>query len=200
MAAPEPGGVVAAPERVYPFIVLDKGPIRGELRETALRWIRGFEPLDFEAGRLAKLSLETNLSAEILPFRTYFVFSDVNEEELFAFFMLDEINVHVAPFDIPIMQVRHAIEDPNADTHPATKLVWIARSKASPAGLGSELFDEALLVATEAGSCALMVDAHDEATAENLWIRHYGLRKPRDGAADWSCLWHATGEPDQTFS
>lgn len=98
------------------------------------------------------------------------------------------------------MQVRKAIADPRAPKHPATKLVWIARSSDSPAGLGSELFDYALYVATQAGSCALMVDAYDEQTAERLWFRHYDLRKPRDGAAEWSCLWHAVGEADQAFN
>jgi hypothetical protein len=165
-----------------------------------MEWVGGFEPLGFEAGRRAKLWLETNLSAENLPLRTYCVFSDVDESELFGFLVLDEIQVEVAPFDIPIMQVRHAVRDPRAEKHPATKLVWIARSSTSPSGFGSELFEHALLVATEVGSCALMVDAYDEKTAEDLWIRHYDLRKPRDGAAEWSCLWHSVGQPDQTFN
>ena len=191
---------MAPSERQYPLEILEGGPIRGAARDIVSEWIAGFEPLDFEAGRKAKAWLETNLAAEILPLRTYFVFNDKDESELYGFFVLDQIEVKVAAGDIPIMQVRDAIDDPQAERHPATKLVWIARSKASPPGLGSELFDYALLEATRAKSCALMVDAFDEETAEKLWIRHYDLRKPRSGADEWASLWHSVGKADQTFS
>jgi hypothetical protein len=191
---------VAASEREYPLIHLERGPIRGAARDTVARWVDGFEPLEFEAGRKAKAWLETNLSAEVLPLDSYFVFNDRDEDELYGFMALDEIEVRVAPHDIPIMQVRDAISDPSAEQHRATKLVWIARSQASPAGLGSELFDYALLVATKAGSCALMVDAFDEETAEELWIRRYDLRKPRDGGEGWSSLWHSVGKANQSFN
>lgn len=191
---------MAGPEREFPLLILDAGPVRGTVREALQALVEGFDPLDFEAGHKAKLWLSTNLEAEVLPLRTYLVLSDENEDDLFGFFVLDEVEVEVAPSDIPIMQVRHAISDPRAPKHPATKLVWIARSSGSPPGLGSELFDYALYVATRAESCALMVDAYDEQTAERLWFRHYDLRKPRDGAAEWSCLWHAVGEADQSFN
>jgi hypothetical protein len=190
---------VAASEREYPLIHFGQGPIQGPLRDTVASWVEPFEPLDFEAGRKAKAWLETNLSAELLPLDTYFVFNDRKEDELFGFMALADAEVRVAPGDLPIMQIRQAIDDPEANHHPATKLVWIARSKSSPRGLGSELFDYALLVATRAKKCALMVDAFDEPTAEELWIRHYDLRKPRDGGEEWSSLWHAVGKADQTF-
>lgn len=191
---------MAVSERQYPLTFLAPGPIRGEVRDTVARWVAAFEPLDFEAGERAKLWLETNLDAEVLPLETYLVFNDLDEDELFGFFVLADTHVKVAPGDIPIMQVRHAIEDPLAERQPATKLVWIARSKASPPGLGSELFDYALLVATQKSSCALTVDAYDEKTAEELWLRRYDLRKPRDGGDGWSSLWHAVGQADQSFN
>jgi hypothetical protein len=191
---------VAASEREFPLIHLERGPIRGPARDTVAQWAAGFEPLDFEAGRKAKAWLETNLAAEVLPLDSYFVFNDRNEDELYGFMALDEIEIRVSPSDIPIMQVRDAIGDPRAERHPATKLVWIARSKSSPSGFGSELFDYALLLATRKRSCALMVDAFDQETAEKLWIRRYELRKPRDGGEGWSSLWHSVGKADQSFN
>ena len=191
---------MSASERQFPLEILEPGPIRGPARDIVSGWAASFEPLEFEAGRKAKTWLETNLEAEVLPLRTYFAFNDKDEGELYGFFVLDQIEVKVAAGDLPIMQVRDAIDDPRAERRPATKLVWIARSKASPPGLGSELFDYALLEATRARSCALMVDAFDEETAEKLWIRHYDLRKPRDGADEWTSLWHSVGRADQTFS
>jgi hypothetical protein len=193
-------GAVPAPEREYPLIVVDAGPIRGELQAAATRWVENFEPLEFEAARRAKLWLDSNLAAEVLPLTTYFIFSDEDEDELFGFFVLDKIEVKVAPFDLPIMQMRKAIEDPNAARQSATKLVWIARSKASPSGLGQEMFDYALHLAEEDGCCALMVDAFDQGTAEELWMKRYDLRKPRAGAAEWTCLWHAVGQANQDFN
>jgi hypothetical protein len=112
---------------------------------------------------------------------------------------LDAVEVKVAPFDRPIMKARKSIQDVNVEEHPATKLVWIARSRSSPPGFGAEMFEHALLLATKARSCALLVDAADEETAERLWIEHYDFRKPRDGTADWSCLWHPLGEVNETF-
>lgn len=97
------------------------------------------------------------------------------------------------------MQVRDTIDDPSAEKQHAVKLVWIARSLASDAGFGNELFDHALVLAWESGGCALMVEPYDEETAEKLWLSHFHLRKPREGTADWTCLWYALGEADQTF-
>ena len=192
--------VAAERERVYGLVVLDPGPLGGDYRKQVQEWIEPFEPLEpFEAGKKAKLWLETNLETENLPHRTYLVFNDEDPDQLFGFFVLDSLEVQVSPGDVPIMQVRHAIKDPGAPTHPATKLVWISRHNDSPSGIGEEMFEYALYVAEEEGSCALMVDAFDQATAEKLWIKCFDLREPRDGATEWSCLWHTVGEPDQTF-
>lgn len=189
-----------ASEREYPLLVRDLGPVEGQERVELGKWVAGFEPLDdFEAGRRAKAWLETSISAGVIPLTTYLVFSE-DESELYGFFVLDKVEVEVAPFDRPIMKARKVIEDVNVEKHPATKLVWIARSDSSPSGFGSEMFEHALLLATEAGSCALMVDAADQDTAEKLWIKHYDLRKPREGTADWSCLWHALGESNESFN
>jgi hypothetical protein len=190
---------VQASEREYPLLVLDPGPIQGLDRIAVAEWIADFEPLKYQAGHSPKAWLETNISAGVVPLTTYLVFSE-DESELYGFFVLDGIEVNVAPFDRPIMKAQKSIKDINVEKHPATKLVWIARSESSPPGFGAEMFEHALLLAIEAGSCALMVDAADEETAEKLWIGHYDLRKPRDGAADWSCLWHALGELNESFN
>lgn len=186
-----------APEREYPLIVLQQGTIHGKDRSIVASWAGEFEPLDFEAGRRAKAWLETNISSELVPLQTYLALSE-DESKLYGFFALDEIEVEVAPHDMPVMEVRKAI-DPDAPRQHATKLAWIARSRHSDPGFGAEMFEYALLVATEAGSCALMVDAYDEATAQ-MWMERYQLRKPRAGAADWTCLWHAVGTPPQDFN
>jgi len=187
-------------ERVFGLAILEPGPLGGDYRRQIQQWIDPFEPLEpFEAGKKAKLWLQTNLETENLPHRTYLVFNDEDPDQLFGFFVLDSLDVQVSPGDVPIMQVRHAIKDPDAPAQPATKLVWIARHKDSPAGIGAEMFEYALYVAEREGSCALMVDAYDQTTAEELWIKCFDLRKPRDGASEWSCLWHTVGEPDQTF-
>jgi hypothetical protein len=187
-------------ERVYTLEIIEPGPLGGDYRKQVQRWIEAFEPLEpFEAGTKAKLWLQTNLETENLPHRTYLVFNDEDPNQLFGFFVIDSLDVQVSPGDVPIMQVRHAIKDPQAPTQPATKLVWIARHKDSPPGIGAEMFEYALYVAEEAGSCALMVDAYDQTTAEELWIKRFDLRQPRAGASEWSCLWHTVGEPDQTF-
>lgn len=185
------------PERDYPVGGLDPGRIPPGVRAHLLGLIERFEPLPFEAGEKAKLWLETNVSAGVLPLSTYFGFSE-DESEVFGFFAIDQIEVKVAPGDTPVMQVRHRL-DPEAEKQPATKLVWIARSQSSPAGFGAELFDYALALATEAGSCALTVDAYDEET-EKMWQRNYDLREPRRGSEEWSCLWHAVGQAPQDFS
>lgn len=188
-----------ASEREYPLLALEPGPVTAWDPEQIADWAGGFEPLsDFQAGHNAKAWLETNVAADAIPLHTYLVLSE-DESDLFGFFVLDEIRVNVAPLDRPIMKARKVIEDVNVEQHQATKLVWIARSMNSPPGFGAEMFEHALLLATESGSCALMVDA-DETTAKKLWIEHYGLRQPRDGAADWSCLWHALGEPNELFN
>lgn len=188
-------------ERVFPLVVIEAGPLGGAYRDQVQRWIESFEPLEpFDAGKKAKLWLETNLETENLPHRTYLVFSDEDEDQLFGFFVLDSLDVEVAPGDVPIMQVRQAIQNPRAHSHPATKLVWIARHQESPAGIGAEMFEYALFVAEEEGSCALMVDAYDKETAEELWIKRFDLRQPRAGASQWSCLWHTVGEANQTFN
>lgn len=187
-----------ASERDYPLIVLQPGPIPRSMRDALMRLIEAFEPLDFEAAEKAKAWLETNVSAGNLPLKTHLVFSE-DGSELFGFFVLDDEEVCVAPQDVPIMQVRKTIDDPSAEKQHAVKLVWIARSRESDAGFGNELFDHALVLAWEAGGCALMVEPYDEETAEKLWLKHFHLRKPRDGAEDWTCLWYALGEADQTF-
>jgi hypothetical protein len=161
-------------------------------------YLANFECLDFDAARKAKAWLETNISAGVLPLDTYLAFSE-DEAELFGFIVLEEIDVKVAPEDVPIMQMRNAVDNPRAEKQKAVKLVWIARSDSSDPGFGGELFDHALLVALEAGACALMVEPFDDKTADELWLRHYHLRRPRDGADEWSCLWHAVGEADQTW-
>jgi len=160
--------------------------------------IEKFEPLEFEAAEKAKAWLETSVSSGKLAMKTHLVFSE-DATRLFGFFVLDDAEVEVAPGDVPIMVVRDTIKDPNAKTQRAVKLVWIARSVESHAGFGNELFDHALVLATEAGGCALMVEPYDEETAEKLWVEHFDLRKPRTGTTDWTCLWHALGTPDQTF-
>lgn len=163
-----------------------------------MQLIDAFEPLEFEAAEKAKAWLETNVSAGNLPLKTYLVFSE-DGTRLFGFFVLDSEEVRVAPEDVPIMQVRHTIDDPRAERQHAVKLVWIARSRSSDPGFGNELFDHALVVAFEDGGCALMVEPYDEETAERLWIEHFHLRKPREGTTGWTCLWHALRPADQTF-
>jgi len=148
--------------------------------------------------RQAKAWLETSVSSGKLAFKSYLVFSE-DGRRLFGFFALDSQEVQVAAEDVPIMQVRKTIDDPSAERQRAAKLVWIARSRRSDAGFGNELFDHALVVATEDGGCALMVEPYDQKTAEKLWIDHFHLRKPRAGAPGWTCLWYALGEADQTF-
>jgi hypothetical protein len=187
-----------APERDYPLLVLEAGPIHGGLREEMMRFISAFVPLEFEAADKAKAWLETNVSAGILPLKTYLVFSE-DEAELLGFFVIDEMDVRVAPEDVPIMQVRKAIDDPKAETQRAMKLVWIARSLSSDPGFGNELFEHALLLAWEAGGCALMVEPYDQETAERLWRKHFHMREPRGGTDDWTCLWHAVGEANQDW-
>lgn len=189
---------MAVGEPNYPLLVLEAGPIPRGMRDGLMGLIRAFEPLQFEAAEKAKAWLETSVSSGKLAFKTYLVFSE-DGNRLFGFFALDRQEVRVAPGDVPIMQVRETIVDPQAETQHAVKLVWIVRSVASDAGFGNELFDHALVFATEDGGCALMVEPYDEATAEKLWIRHFYLRKPRDGSASWTCLWYPLGEPDQTF-
>lgn len=132
---------MSASERQFPLEILEAGPIRGPARDIVLGWAARFEPLDFEAGRKAKTWLETNLAAEVLPLRTYFAFNDKDESELYGFFVLDQIEVKVAAGDLPIMQVRDAIDDPGAERHPATKLVWIVRRRrrvGEPLAFGGE--------------------------------------------------------------
>lgn len=187
-----------APEPNYPFVVLDAGPIPRGMRDGLMGLIRVFEPLEFEAAGKAKAWLETSVSSGKLAFRTYLVFSE-DGRRLFGFFALDDEEVQVAPEDVPIMQVRNTIDNPSAEMQHAVKLVWIVRSCASDAGFGNELFDHALVFATEAGGCALLVEPYDEETAEKLWLRHFHLRKPREGSAGWTCLWYPLGEPNQTF-
>jgi hypothetical protein len=162
--------------------------------------VRSFAPLDFDPGRRAKAWLCVNVEAGVLPLDTYLVFSE-DESEIFGFFVLEVLDVHVAPGDAPIMQFRGTITDP-ASTQRAVKLAWIARSATSPAGFGGELFDEALALAEEAGGCALLVDPYDEATARRLWLEHFELRQPRSGGEnpeEWDCLWHALGQVDQLW-
>lgn len=187
-----------ASEREYPLVVIEPGGIQGQDRSTVSSWAERFQPLEFEAGVKAKAWLETNVSAGVLPLQTYLVLNE-DESELYGFFVLDRVEVEVAPDDKPIMQVRRAIDDPQAKRHHATKLVWIARSESSEPGFGAEMFEYALLVATEEKSCALMVDAYDEATAQ-MWIDRYQLRKPRAGTGEWTCLWHAVGKATQDFN
>lgn len=187
-----------ASERDYPLVVFQPGPIPRGVRDALMALIGAFEPLDFEAAEKAKAWLETNVSSGRLPMKTHLVFSE-DGSKLFGFFVLDDEEVEVAPGDVPIMVVRDTIENPNATKQRAVKLVWIARSCESDSGFGNQLFDHALVLAWEAGGCALMVEPYDEETAEKLWIEHFHLRKPRAGAEDWTCLWHALGKANQDF-
>jgi hypothetical protein len=187
-------------ERDYPSVTFNPRVLSDQERREIAAWLLTFEPLDFEAARQTKLWIETNLAAGTFPYTTVFVFAGDGSDELFGCFVMDQMEVEVARDDIPIMQVRKAIKEPRVRRHPATKIVWMARSKSSPAGLGQQMFNHALKVAEEDGCCAVMVDAYDQETAEKLWIRTYHLRKPRPGAADWSCLWHSVGQADQSFN
>ena len=187
-----------SPEPDYPLEVLPAGPIPRGVREVLMGLISVFEPLQFEAAEKAKAWLETNVSAGKLAMKTHLVFSE-DGAKLLGFFVLDDEDVEVAPGDVPIMHVRDAIKDPNAKKQHAVKLVWIARSAESDPGFGNQLFDHALVLAWEAGGCALVVEPYDQETAEKLWVKHFHLRKPRAGADDWTCLWHALGHTNQSF-
>lgn len=63
-----------AAERDYPLVALQPGPIFKGMRDELLAMIRAFEPLRFEAAEKAKAWLETNVSAGLIPLRTYLVF------------------------------------------------------------------------------------------------------------------------------
>lgn len=182
----------------YPLVALEPGPLTRGQREALMALIEGFEPLEFEAAEKAKAWLETNVSAGVIPMRTHLVFSE-DGSKLYGFFVLDDEEVEVAPGDLPIMVVRKRIKDPAAKKQPAVKLVWIVRSVESDSGFGNQLFEHVLVLATEAGGCAVMVEPYDEETAEKLWIEHFQLRKPRAGADDWTCLWHTLGSVSQDF-
>jgi hypothetical protein len=184
---------------MYPALVLEPGPIPGWQQEMAEDWATAFDPLDFDAGHRAKAWLETNLSTGVVPLLTYLVYSE-DDSESYGLFALDQVEIDVAPFDRPILKARHAIEDVNVGRHPATKLVWVARAGCSPSGFGAEMFEHAMLKAAERGSCALLVDAADQETAERLWMKHYDMRQPRDGAAQWTSLWHPLGEANEDFN
>jgi len=189
---------LGAGERDYPVFRLEKGQLPRGLAEHLTPMIRKFEPLSFEAADKAKAWLETSVSSGSLGFDTYLALSE-DLLHIVGFFALGEEEVEVAPGDLPIMQARKVIKNPNAKRQRALKLVWIARCQTSPPGFGNDLFDHALVVAYEAGGCAVMVEPYDEATAKKLWLEHFELRKPRDGAADWRCLWYALGQPYQDF-
>jgi hypothetical protein len=180
-------------------VPLGPGSIQGDDRAIVGELIERFEPLEFEAGAKAKAWLETSVSSGALAFPTYLVLSE-DESELYGFFALDELEVKVAPYDTTVMEVRKVLRKPRTKPQQATKLVWIARSRSSEPGFGVEMFEYALLVAFEARSVALMVDAFDEATAE-MWVRKpYFLREPHAGTDGWTCLWHALGKADQSFN
>lgn len=189
---------MGAGERDYPVFRLARGPLERGLAEHLLPMIREFEPLGFEAAIKAKAWLETSVSSGSLGFDTYLALSE-DLRHIIGFFALGEEEVEVAPGDLPIMLVRKVLENPDAEKQRALKLVWIARSCTSPTGFGNDLFDHALVIAFEAGGCAVMVEPYDEATAKKLWLDHFQLRKPRDGAAGWQCLWYALGQADQGF-
>jgi hypothetical protein len=185
-------------EREYPLLHLPRGSIREVLSDDLLELVHTFEPLDFDPGHKAKAWLEVNVSAGVLPLDTYLVLSE-DERKLLGFFVLEVLEVRVAPGDVPIMQVRGKIKDPTTAQR-AVKLVWIARSTSSSAGLGVELFEHALALAIEAGGCALLVEPYDDATAKRLWLKHFELREPRlGGDEEWACLWHTLGTPNQDW-
>jgi len=187
-------------EREYPLLHLPRGSIRHILDEELRELVHAFEPLDFDPGRKAKAWLEINVGASVMPLDTYLVFSE-DESQLLGFFVLELLEVHVAPGDVPIMQLRGRIDDPSTAQR-AVKLVWIVRSTSSPSGFGGELFEHALAFAIEAGACALLVEPYDDATAQRLWLDHFELRQPRSGSEkpeEWACLWHALGTPTQDF-
>jgi hypothetical protein len=189
---------LGAGERDYPVFRLERGPLPRELTERLMPMIRKFQPLDFEAAGKAKAWLETSVSSGSLGFDTHLALSE-DLRRIIGFIALGEEEVEVAPGDLPIMEARKVIKNPSAKKQRALKLVWIARCRTSPPGFGNDLFDHALVVALEAGGCAVMVEPYDEATAKKLWLDHFELRKPRDGAADWQCLWYALGQPPQEF-
>lgn len=181
----------------YSLFELSPGPISRGLRDGLMTYIEEFEPLHFEAASKAKAWLETNVSAGSIPMDTYLVFSEEGDR-LLGFFALKEEEVAVAPEDMPIMMVRDRIEDPY-EKQLATKLVWIVRSHDADDGLGDQLFEHVLVLATEAGGCAVLVEPYDDDTKQKLWIDHFHLREPRAGSAEWTCLWYALGEVDQDF-
>lgn len=181
-------------EREYPLIHLRPGSVRS-LDRRVVGAVAAFEPLDFEPGRKAIAWLDSNIGAGQLPMDTYLVFSE-DSSELLGFFVLELVEVAVSRGDLPIIELRRKLKDPHAP-QPAVKLVWIARSESSPKGFGQELFDQALLLAYEAGACALLVEPYDEQTAKRVWLDHYELRTPRPDQRnpdEWSYLWYAVGE------
>jgi hypothetical protein len=187
------GAVSTTDEREYPLIHLRAGSVR--LDEETVAAIRAFEPLDFEPGHKAAAWLDANVGAGRLPMDTYLVFSE-DSSELLGFFVLELIEVAISSGDLPIIELRQKLTDPQ-EPQPAVKLVWITRSKDSPQGFGQELFDQALALAFEAGACALLVEPYDELTAQRVWLDHYELRTPRphqDRPEEWSYLWHAVGD------
>lgn len=185
-----------ASERDYPLFTLPKGPIAPGTREILTRLIDDFEPLPFEAARKAKAWLETSVDSGALAFEVPLGFSE-DSRRLLGFCALTEEEVKVAPGDVPIMEVRGTIDDRNATLQKAVKLVWIARSAESDPGFGNQLFNHSLVVAHEAGACALMVEPYDDETRDRLWIEHFHLWKPRVGSPDWTCLWYPLGTPPQ---
>lgn len=185
-------------EKQYPLLHLPPGPVR--LDQETLAALGRFRPLVFPAAEKAITWLRVNLEAGHLPLDTYLVFSE-DGSELFGFFVLDAIDICIASGDVPIIQMRKKIADPLAP-QPALKLVWIARSAASPKGLGGELFDRALALALEAEVCALLVEPYDEATAKRVWLEHFELRTPREDQNDpkeWIYLWHAVQPIEATW-
>jgi hypothetical protein len=178
-------------EREFPLVHLPAGPVR-ELPEPLARAIQDFKPLQYEPGHKAAEWLDTNVRARRLPFDTYLVLSE-DSSELLGFFVLEPMEVLVSAGDLPILQLRHQIDEPAAP-QPALKLVWIARSETSPKGFGQELFDEALVKAYEDGALALLVEPYDEETARKIWLEHYQMRTPRPNQGhpgEWIYLWHA---------
>jgi hypothetical protein len=178
-------------ENEYRLLHLAPGSVGG-LSRTIVEAIEAFECLPFKPARQATEWLNLNIRAGRLPMDTYLVLT-VDGATLLGFFVLELGTIHVARGDLPIIQIRQKIEDPDSP-QVALRLVWIARSCNAPDGFGRELFDETLVKAIEANAVAILVEPADEATAKRLWIDHFHLRSPRpdnDHPDEWQYLWYA---------
>lgn len=182
------------------LIPLAAGPIPSGDMEL-LPQVKEFQPLDREAGRKAAEWLRVNFETGTMPLDTFLVF-DGEMRELLGFFVLDKLEVAFARADQPILEVRDRSLQ-GRKLIQATKLVWIARSRGSAKGFGSEMFDQVLVRAIESGSAAVVMEPFDDETAHDLWKIHFECRHPRADSTSSECLedfmWHSLGDPPQEF-